>query len=426
MKLNKIMLMAFMAAATVFTGCKDENPFDAQSPDDQPQILKPYNESGTGSFTYKLENPDAHMLDSCVVTPSQYTTVRWYLDGQMVNEGKKIDMAFPAGSYALKIEATTTAGKSTHRTGSVVVSPYAEDPYSEEPAAGRHLVPGTEVQLEGQNLDKVTQIQFSKNLFPSVGEFVAATPTYQEAGLLKFEVPTLTDGTYYVHLFVADRGYGSGKAQIHNGAVALDGYKEFTPGAEWVITGVNLANVASVKVGETEITTVTATATSVTLTAPALAEGEYNLSMKNADGSAVLFVTNDGVVESVKTKVTTETVIFEGPKAIAWDAANTAVSKDVMATVPVGSTIFVYYTCWASGSAEFGGGDEYYALRITTPWWGDAKDLTCDLVPQVDGMNAQPNPFTFTYDARCKALVDERGSMSLVGYGLTINRITWK
>jgi len=46
-------------------------------------------------------------------------------------------------------------------------------------------------------------------------------------------------------------------------------------------------------------------------------------------------------------------------------------------------------------------------------------------VPQVDGMDSKTSPFTFVYDDHCKALVDERGAMSVVGFGLQIDKITY-
>ena len=53
------------------------------------------------------------------------------------------------------------------------------------------------------------------------------------------------------------------------------------------------------------------------------------------------------------------------------------------------------------------------------------RGIGVDLVPQVDGMDSQTSPFTFVYDDHCKALVDERGAMSVVGFGLQIDKITY-
>ena len=87
----KKYLIYLAVLAVVFTSCEKQTPFDTQSPDDAPLILKPYNESGTGSFTYNLANPDTPLFDSVTVTPSNYTTVNWYLNGALVFTGLKID-----------------------------------------------------------------------------------------------------------------------------------------------------------------------------------------------------------------------------------------------------------------------------------------------------------------------------------------------
>ncbi len=117
--MKKILFIA--ALALCFVACKNETPFDTQDPNDAPLILKPYNESGTGSFTYYLANPETPLVDSVIVTPSRYTTVNWYVDDSLVNTGLKIDMCFPGGVHDLVIEAVTTAGKRTERTGTIIV-----------------------------------------------------------------------------------------------------------------------------------------------------------------------------------------------------------------------------------------------------------------------------------------------------------------
>ena len=238
------------------------------------------------------------------------------------------------------------------------------------------------------------------------------TPTYQEDGFLKFILPDTEDGSYFLRLQDAEgKIYGADNIHVHNGAVALAGFQEMPAGSEWVITGVNLQNVAKVKVADMEITDLQVTDNAVTLTAPALEVGEYTLSMFNADGSAVLFITNEGAVEQVKTVVPSETTIWTGPVTIDWNADLVKVDAGVMAAVPVGATIYVYFEVPAA---------EYHAMRVTTPWWD------VDLLPQVDGMEGQPNPYSFTYTAAGKEAVDRTGAMSVVGFGLTITKITFK
>ena len=411
MKTKNIMLLIAMAAATILIGCQPEAPFDTQSPDDAPLILTPYNESGTGTFTYDLVNPDTPLYDSVTVTPSKYTTINWYLDKYLVYTGTKIDMCFPAGNYNLTIEAVTQAGLRTERTGTVTVHPYDYDPYSAAPAAGRHIAPGVETTIEGQNLSKAKAIVIANDIFGS--EVVhTITPTYQEDGFLKFILPDTEDGTYFLLLQDADsKLYGADNIDVHNGAVALAGFAEMPAGNEWVITGVNLQKVAKVKVADIEITDLQVTDNSVTLTAPALEVGEYALSMFNEDGSAVLFITNEGAVEQVKTIVPSETTIWTGPVTIDWNADLVKVEASAMAAVPVGATIYVYFEVPEA---------EYHAMRVTTPWWD------YDFLPQVDGMEGQPNPYSFTYEAAGKEAVDRTGAMSVVGFGLTITKITFK
>ena len=411
MKTKNILLLISLAAATIFTGCQPEAPFDTQSPDDAPLILTPYNESGTGTFTYDLLNPDTPLYDSVTVTPSKYTTINWYLDKQLVYTGIKIDMCFPAGKYALTIEAVTDAGLRTERTGTVTVHPYDYDPYSAAPAAGRHLAPGVETTIEGQNLSKAKAVIISSDIF-GLEVVHNITPTYQEDGFLKFILPETEDGAYFLRLQDENgKIYGADNIHVHNGAVALAGFQEMPAGSEWVITGVNLQHVTKVKVGDIEITDLQASDNAVTLTAPAVEVGEYTLAMFNEDGSAVLFITDEGAVEQVKTVVPSETTIWTGAVTIDWNADLVKVDASAMAAVPVGATIYVYYEVPEA---------EYHAMRITTPWWD------YDFLPQVDGMENQPNPYSFTYEAAGKEAVDRTGAMSVVGFGLTITKITFK
>ncbi len=410
MKAKYLWLFAAMVVVSL-TGCKQEEPFDTQSADDAPLILKPYNESGTGSFSYDLANPDTQLFDSVTVTPSRYTTVNWYLDGELIFTGVKINMLLPAGSYALRIEAVTESGKSTHRDGSVTVHPYDTDPYSAAPAAGRHAAPGMEVILEGQNMSKVDGIIISKDLFAK--DVVAnITPDAVGDASLIFTMPAMADGRYFVRLKDSEgKTYGADAVEIHNGAVVLSGFDVFVPGEAWELIGVNLQDVASAKLDDITITELTVTATSVTFTAPAAEVGEHKLSLTNKNGSSVLFITNDGALSEVTAIVSAETTIWEGPVTLDWNADLVKVNKSVMDNVPVGSTIFVYFDVPEA---------EYHALRITTPWWGD------DLVAQIDGMENVPSPYGFEYDDRCKGIVDMVGDMSVVGFGLIINKITFK
>ena len=409
----KKYLIYLAVLAVVFASCEKQTPFDTQSPDDAPLILKPYNESGTGSFTYNLANPDTPLFDSVTVTPSNFTTVNWYLNGALVFTGLKIEMTFPAGSYELLIEAVTQAGKRTERKGSVTVSPYDTDPASAAPAAGRHCVPGNPTTLGGKNLSKVNKVVISKDIFAQNVVHILAPEEGATETQLAITMPETSDGRYYVRFQDAEgKIYGAGEIHVHNASVALDGYASFVPGTEWTISGIKLENVASVKVDETIITELTKTATSITFTAPSAEVGDHKLSITNADGSSVYFITDEGLVDVVTTNVSAETTIWEGPVTIDWNADLIKVDASIMAQVPVGATIYLYFDIPEA---------EYHALRITTPWWDGY-----DLVSQIDGFESQSSPFAFTYTEDCKTKVETCGAMSVVGFGVTINKITFK
>ncbi len=411
-------VFALLAIAVLFTGCKQEEPFDTQSPDDAPLILKPYNESGTGSFTYLLATPDTPLYDSVTVTPSRYTTVNWYLEDQLIFTGLKINMCFPVGKYTLMIEAVTEAGKRTERTGSVTVLPYATDPYAAAPDGGHHLVPGAEMSLSGVNLANVETILLTSD-FNSQKVVCSVAPSAKDEATLTFTLPEVADGEYYLRLKDAEgKIYGSDKAQIHNASVVLDGYAGFVLGQEWVLTGAKLENVASVKVDDKVITELAVTATTITLVAPDVEEGEHTLSILNKDGSAVLFITDAGTVSQVtttaKAAANVETTIWEGSCVINWGDANVNVNAATMANVPAGSTVFVYYNVPEA---------EYHALRIVV-----APDWSADIVGQVDGMQDVPSPYSFTYTAEHKALAEaaDKDGILITGFGLEVTKVTFK
>lgn len=123
-RLFTVGLIALAVSAFALTSCEKQAPFDTQTEDDSPLILKPYNESGTGSFIYTLATAETPLVDSVVVTPSRYTTVNWYVDNTLVHTGTKIDVTFAKGFHDLLIEAVTTKGKRTERTGLIIVEPH--------------------------------------------------------------------------------------------------------------------------------------------------------------------------------------------------------------------------------------------------------------------------------------------------------------
>lgn len=74
------------------------------------------------------------------VTPADYTTVTWFIDGEEIQTGKEIDLALKAGTYHLKVTATTSIGKSTYREGLIQVNPLADDPGLPKSASNASLL----------------------------------------------------------------------------------------------------------------------------------------------------------------------------------------------------------------------------------------------------------------------------------------------
>ena len=295
--------------------------------------------------------------------------------------------------------------------GSVTVHPYEADPYSAAPAAGRHFVPGSPATINGANLSKVTELIVSRDIFFKDIVCTITEFTGDDASLT-FTLPETADGRYFLRLKDAEgKTYGADAINVHNAAVILAGYQEFTPGAAWTITGVKLENVASVIVDGTPITDLTVTSTSITLVAPEAEVGNHTLSVKNADGSNVYFITDAGLVTEVTTIVSAEITFWSGEVNIDWNADLLRVPASQLAEIPAGATIAVYYTVPAA---------EYHALRITNPAWSS------DFLPQVDGMAEQPNPYTFEFTENSKALIDGGQDFCVVGFGLTITKITYK
>ena len=410
MKAKYLMLVAVLAFT--FTACEKQSPYDTQSPDDAPLILIPYESDQTGSVIYVEEKLPEPYVDSVVVTPSAHTTVNWYLDGVLVHTGTKINKCFPAGTYALLIEAVTSKGKKTSRSGKLTVKAAADDPY----VSSRFLAPGVTMTVEGKNLDQVDKIILSTDFY---GNDSVCTVVPKNVGATQMDVtlPAIEGGTYYLCLLTKDgKIFGSEKLQVADEPVILSGFTSFNGGEEWVFSGANLQDVISVKIGDTVITTLTATATSVSLQAPNLAEGEYTLSMQNQDGSAVLFYTTAGLVKEVKTRASAagETSIWEGSVVVDWDKANVHLEKSVMANVPAGATVYVYYNVPEA---------TYHALRVVV-----APDWSADILPQVDEMQLQANPYSFVYDSTSKALAeaDDKNGILVTGHGLEIIQITYR
>jgi hypothetical protein len=104
-----------------------------------------------------------------------------------------------------------------------------------------------------------------------------------------------------------------------------------------------------------------------------------------------------------------ETTIWEGDVDINWGDYKVFLSAEDLANVPVGATVRLVYEIIDA---------DYHALRITNQDWSQ------DIVPQIDGFDAQPSPFAFEYTADAKAIADDKG-MLITGFGYKLTKVTF-
>ncbi len=209
-------VMVVLSMGTLGSCSEDNEGFVTAAEDDFPQILLPWFgdwENGEPAV-YKNISRDIEFVDSVTVTPALYTTVEWFIDDEKIEEGKKIQHSFLAGEYILKVVATTTKGKSTSRTGKIIVRPLDSDPIPGNDIRDRQVVPGSVVKLHGTNMEKVVKL--------SIGDKEAAT-TFLDKGeksYVEYTVPAdLALGTYRVTLTDNEGNvYGGGKMVISDTA----------------------------------------------------------------------------------------------------------------------------------------------------------------------------------------------------------------
>ena len=203
-----------MTGNIALTSCSsDDAPFITANEDDEPRILDPYFPDWTNGEPGEFKNitRDVNLEAYVIVTPSEFTTVKWYIDDVEVAEGLNIDIPLIAGNYMLKVVATTTKGKSTSRTGRVVVRPCAGDPVPGKDIYDLQVRPGSKAKLHGSNMDKVTKIVFGETEVPVT--FVDKG----EESYVEYEVPNLPLGTYKVKLIDAEGiVYGGGSIELSN------------------------------------------------------------------------------------------------------------------------------------------------------------------------------------------------------------------
>lgn len=298
------------------------------------------------------------------VTPADFTTVTWLLDGEEVATGVEIDKALSAGTYRLKVIVITTAGKSTWREGTVQVNPLADDPWTGEVSFERIVAPGTTARLYGSNLDKVASITIG-------GKTIADVKYLAVDNCLEYTVPAdLVSGDYRVLLNDSDgNSYGGNKVKVTAEPIVTSGANRANAGAEWVLTGINLDRIASLTLGDHTVTSfIRRTSSELVLTCPPLADGNYSLIGKTEDGQTVQFVNGQTISTELTVAISSEQTLWEGHHYVSWDEPDGSphktfnlIGQDKFATIAPGSVLRISYSLNAA--------DSYHKMQVATGWW---------------------------------------------------------
>lgn len=410
------ILLIMLAMSFGLIACTEETPFSTATENDDPRILDPLFPDRVNDELPVVSNisRDANFSMTLTVTPADYTTVTWFIDGEEIQTGKEIDLALKAGTYHLKVTATTSIGKSTYREGLIQVNPLADDPWATEIGFERIITTGAKAQLYGNNLDKVNSIV--------IGGKTATDIAYTENGensYIEYTVPEgLADGTY--RIILVDNGgneYGGNKVTVTSDALITAGSERTTANSEWVMTGINLNQIESFTFGgQTVSSFIRQSETEIAFTCPSLEDGEYTLTGRTTSGKEVMFYTTAGNITEQTVVVSSERVLWEGHHYVSWDLPDdnpnktfNLIGKDVFASIKAGAVLSIYYSVNSA--------DEYHQLRTTTGWWNDLPG-TAVIEFQEDGVKQ----IQLTQEVLDKIQTED--GFLCIGHGYYVDRIS--
>lgn len=410
------ILLIMLAMSFGLIACTEETPFSTATENDDPRILDPLFPDRVNGELPVVSNisRDANFSMTLTVTPADYTTVTWFIDGKEIQTGKEIDLALKAGTYHLKVTATTSIGKSTYREGLIQVNPLADDPWATEIGFERIITTGAKAQLYGNNLDKVNSIV--------IGGKTATNIAYTENGensYIEYTVPEgLADGTY--RIILVDNGgneYGGNKVTVTSDALITAGSERTTANSEWVMTGINLNQIESFTFGgQTVSSFIRQSETEIAFTCPSLEDGEYTLTGRTTSGKEVMFYTTAGNITEQTVVVSSERVLWEGHHYVSWDLPDdnpnktfNLIGKDVFASIKAGAVLSIYYSVNSA--------DEYHQLRTTTGWWNDLPG-TAVIEFQEDGVKQ----VQLTQEVLDKIQTED--GFLCIGHGYYVDRIS--
>ena len=405
----KIFMTIVISSVALLSCTQKEEPFFTATEDDAPRILNtdiPDWDNGQPQTLLTLSR-DQNFEFEIIVTPADYTTVEWFLDGVKVAEGKTINQPVLAGTWTVKIVATTTKGLSTSRTAMLVVNPLDGDPVAGEAILERLVAPGAAAVLGGQNMDKVAKVVIGG---------VECNAAYAD-GAVSYTVPAdMAAGTYQLTLKDSEGfEYGAGYTTVSASSVISAASFSGKPGAELTVTGLNLDKVASLKVGSDACTIVSQTAAELTFALPVVAAGTYELTGVDASGNVVNFVNGTQMQETASVAITSEDTLWEGHHYVSWDFADGDPNKTFSALAeaslswPIGKIIRVTLTPDPTAG--------YHQVQFNTMWWTELPGTF-----RGDFFDAMIAEFTWTQ--AISDLVNAQGGFIVCGHGFFVDKVT--
>ena len=398
--------MTIVISSVALISCtQKEEPFFTASENDAPRILNtdiPDWDNGQPSTLLTISR-DQNFEFEIIVTPADYTKVEWFLDDVKIAEGKKINEPVLAGTWTVKILATTTKGLSTYRISKLVVNPVEGDPVAGDAILERLVAPGAPASLGGQNMDKVVKVVIGG---------VECDAAYAD-GAVAYTVPAdMAAGTYLLTLKDADGfEYGAGYITVSAASVVSAASFSGKPGAELTVTGLNLDKVASLTLGDQACAIVSQTASELKLTLPVIAAGTYELTGIDVAGNPVSFINGAQMQEKATVVVTSEVILWEGSHYVDWGSPFNAIQTSVKEHLAPGRILRFYVSGSGQGAA-------------TTAWWNNFTTCLDGESNRGDIMISGDMVLEYTLSAAGVDKLKIEDGLLCVGTGYTVTKVT--
>ena len=432
---HAITVIGYCLLVICFAACSsDDDPFFTADENDYPRILNtdiPEGTEGNPGVIATIERTQNFTFE-VMVTPVNYTTVTWFIDGVQVAEGLTIDVPVRVGEHIVKIVARTTKGLETSRTCKLVVIPLATDPVPGNDIYDRLVKQGTVAKLHGTNISKVAKVIINGT---------AAPATYNaDEDCVEYTVPDLPDGIYPLQVADADGNvFDAGEIELNmNPEYPVHGEKTLWEGSFDVTWGTPFNELQSVlpaqaQAGDILRIYVTGNGQGTATTAwwnnlltglgdpdrgDIMISGDMVLEFTLTDLSIQLMAEQDGflvvgdgyTVKKVTLEQPSEFTLWEGSFSVTWGTPFNELQSELINHVKVGTILRAYVTGEGQGTA-------------TSAWWNNLLTGLGD-PDRGDIMISGSMVLEYTLTDLSIQLLTEQDGFLMVGDGYTLLKIT--